>query len=151
MIVEGVDDCLVSFSRCCSPVPGDDIIGYITRGKGVSIHRKDCTNILSSDKRGDTERLIKVYWESEQSGDSSYLTEIQILAHDRKGLLAEIAGTIAELKILITSMNSRTTKEEEAVVELMIEISSKEQLNYIVKKLGNINGVYEVKRYSRNA
>ncbi len=151
VIVEGVEDCLVSFSRCCSPVPGDEIIGYVTRGKGVSVHRKDCTNILSSDKRGDTERLIKVSWETEQSGDSSYLTEIQILAHDRKGLLAEIAGTIADLKILITGMNSRTTKEQEAVVELMIEITSKEQLNHIFKKLGNISGVYEVKRYSRNA
>ncbi len=148
IIVEGVEDCLVSLSRCCSPVPGDEIIGYITRGKGVSVHRKDCTNILSSDKRGDAERLINVHWEAELSNDFSYQTEIKILAHDRKGLLAEIAGIIADLKILITGMNSRVTKEQEAVVELMMEINSKEQLDLIVKKLNNISGVYEIKRRS---
>lgn len=146
VIVEGVDDCLVSFSRCCSPVPGDEIIGFITRGKGVSIHRKDCTNILSSDKRGDSERLIHVYWESEQNGDAYYVTNLQILAHDRKGLLAEIAGVIADMRVLITSLNSRIIKDNEAVVELMMEISSKEQLNLLVKKLKNIEGVYDVDR-----
>ncbi len=148
VIVEGIEDCLVRFSRCCSPVPGDEIIGYITRGRGVSVHRKDCTNIVSSDKRGDAERLIGVYWASEQNTDSSYLSEIQILAHDRKGLLAELAGTVSDLKILITGINSKITRDNNAVIDLTIEIHSKEQLNLIVKKLKNISGVYDIRRSS---
>ena len=146
VIVEGIEGCLVRFSRCCNPVPGDDIIGYITRGRGVSVHRKDCTNIVSSEKQGDTERLINVYWEKEQDKNTSYLSEIQIMANDRKGLLAEIASTISELKILITGMNLKTTKNQTAIVNIVIEINSKDELNQVVKKIRNIAGVYDVQR-----
>lgn len=146
VIVEGIEGCLVRFSRCCNPVPGDDIIGYITRGRGVSVHRKDCTNIVSSEKHGDTERLINVYWEKEQDKNTSYLSEIQIMANDRKGLLAEIASTISELKILITGMNLKTTKNQTAVVNIVIEINSTDELNQVVKKIRNISGVYDVQR-----
>ncbi len=146
VVVEGIEGCLVRFSRCCNPVPGDDIVGYITRGRGVSVHRKDCTNIVSGEKRGDTERYINVYWEAEQNKDTSYLSEIQILANDRKGLLAEIAGAISELKILITGLNSKLTKDQTAVVNITIEINSTDELNQIVRKLRNISGVYEVQR-----
>jgi len=145
VIVEGIDDCLVRFSRCCSPVPGDNIIGYITRGRGVSIHRSDCPNIISSEANGDKERLINVYWEQESATKASYLTEIQVIANDRKGLLAEIAGTISELKILITAINSKTTKEN-VVVNFTIEINSKNELDAVSKKISNIKGVFEVKR-----
>lgn len=146
VIVEGIEGCLVRFSRCCNPVPGDEIIGYITRGRGVSVHRKDCTNIVSSEKHGDTERLINVYWEKEQDKNTSYLSEIQIMANDRKGLLAEIASTISELKILITGMNLKTTKNQTAVVNIVIEINSTDELNQVVKKIRNISGVYDVQR-----
>ena len=146
VIVEGIEGCLVRFSRCCNPVPGDDIIGYITRGRGVSVHRKDCTNIVSSEKQGDTERLINVYWEKEEDKNTSYLSEIQIMANDRKGLLAEIASTISELKILITGMNLKTTKNQTAIVNIVIEINSKDELNQVVKKIRNIAGVYDVQR-----
>ena len=146
VIVEGIEGCLVRFSRCCNPVPGDEIIGYITRGRGVSVHRKDCTNIVSSEKHGDTERLINVYWEKEQDKNTSYLSEIQIMANDRKGLLAEIASTISELKILITGMNLKTTKNQTAVVNIVIEINSTDELNQVVKKIKNISGVYDVQR-----
>ena len=146
VIVEGIEGCLVRFSRCCNPVPGDDIIGYITRGRGVSVHRKDCTNIVSSEKHGDTERLINVYWEKEQDKNTSYLSEIQIMANDRKGLLAEFASTISELKILITGMNLKTTKNQTAVVNIVIEINSTDELNQVVKKIRNISGVYDVQR-----
>lgn len=151
VIVEGIDGCLVRFSRCCNPVPGDDIIGYITRGRGVSVHRRDCTNIVSCEKQGDTQRLINVYWEKEQDANSSYLTDIQILANARKGLLAEIANTISELKILITGMNLKTTKNQTAVVDIIMEINSKEELDRVAKKLQNIAGVFDVQRKAEGA
>ena len=146
VVVEGIEGCLVRFSRCCNPVPGDDIIGYITRGHGVSVHRKDCTNIVSGERRGDTERFIRVYWEQEIDNNTAYLAEIQIFANDRKGLLAEIASAISELKILITGLNSKVTKEQEAFVEVTIEINSKDELNPVVRKLKNISGIYDVRR-----
>ncbi len=146
VIVKGINNCLVKISHCCNPVPGDDIVGYITRGRGVSVHRKDCTNIVSGEKRGDAERLIKVYWEQEQSGESSYLTEIKILANDRKGLLAEIAGAISELKILITGINSKILKDNTAVVNIKMEINSTEEINQIIRKMKNIQGVFDVER-----
>lgn len=146
VVVEGIEDCLVRFSRCCSPVPGDSIIGYITRGRGVSVHRKDCPNVLASQNNEDRERLIKVHWETELSEKASYFTEIQIFANDRKGLLAEVAGAIADLKILITGINSKTAKDNVVIINLTMEINSKNELDFINKKLGNINGVFEVKR-----
>ncbi|MBR4890393.1 MAG: bifunctional (p)ppGpp synthetase/guanosine-3',5'-bis(diphosphate) 3'-pyrophosphohydrolase [Clostridia bacterium] len=146
VIVEGIEGCLVRFSRCCNPVPGDDIIGYITRGRGVSVHRRDCINIVSSEKYGDTERLIDVLWENERDKNASYLSEIQILANDRKGLLAEIAVTISDLKILITGINSKITKDQTAIVDITIEINSKDELNIVTNKLKNIQGVFEVQR-----
>ncbi len=146
VVVEGIDDCLIRFSRCCSPVPGDNIIGYITRGRGVSIHRKDCPNVLASQNNDDKFRLINVYWEKELSEKASYFTEIQIFANDRKGLLAEVAGAISDLKILITGINSKTTKDNVVIINLSIEINSKNELDFVAKKLGNISGVFEVKR-----
>ena len=146
VVVEGIEDCLVRFSRCCSPVPGDNIIGYITRGRGVSVHRKDCPNISSAISDEDKQRLIKVYWEKELAEKASYFTEIQIFANDRKGLLAEVAGAIADLRILITGINSKTTKDNVVIINLSIEINSKSELDYVAKKLSNISGVFEVKR-----
>ncbi len=148
VIVEGIEDCLVRFSRCCSPVPGDDIIGYITRGRGVSIHRQDCPNIAENKNSGEIQRLINVYWEDDVAQKGSYLTQIQICANDRKGLLAEIASTISDLKILITGINSRLSKDNVVVINLTIEINSKPELDMVSKKLNNIKGVFEVKRKS---
>ena len=146
VIVEGLDDCLVRFSRCCSPVPGDDIVGYITRGRGVSVHRRDCSNIIASENSEDKNRLIRVHWETETSVKASYFTELQVYANDRKGLLAEMAGAIADLKILITGINSKPAKDGIVVINLSIEISSKDQLDFVAKKLGNVKGVFDVKR-----
>ena len=148
IVVEGVEDCLVYLSSCCNPVPGDDIIGYITRGKGVSVHRTDCTNVLSSDKRGDTERLIRVFWEQELHQDAAFSSNIRLLSLDRKGLLAEVAGAISEQKILITGINSSTNRDQTAVIDLTLEITSKSQLDSIVNKLSGISGVYDVQRLS---
>ena len=146
VVVEGIEDCLVRFSRCCSPVPGDSIIGYITRGRGVSVHRKDCPNVLASQSNEDRERLIKVHWETELSEKASYFTEIQIFANDRKGLLAEVAGAISDLKILITGINSKSTKDNVVIINLSMEINSKNELDFVSKKLSNISGVFDVKR-----
>lgn len=148
VVVEGIEDCLVRFSRCCNPVPGDDIIGYITRGRGVSVHRKDCSNIIGSEKNGETERLISVHWENDVEQKGSFLTQIQVCANDRKGLLAELASAISDLKILITGINSRLSKDNIVIVNFTIEINSKIELDTVAKKLGNVRGVFEVKRKS---
>ncbi len=148
VVVEGIEDCLVRFSRCCNPVPGDDIVGYITRGRGVSIHRKDCPNIRGSEKSEEKERLITVHWENEVEQKGSYITQIQVCANDRKGLLAEMASAISDLKILITGINSKLSKDNVVVVNFTIEINSKLELDTVAKKLNNVKGVFEVKRKS---
>ncbi len=146
IVVEGIEDCLIRFSKCCNPVPGDDIIGYITRGRGVSVHRKDCSNVISSEKNGEKERLIGVHWEENNEQKGSYLTQIQVCANDRKGLLAEMASTISDLKILITGINSKLSKDNVVVINFTIEINSKGELDLVTKRLNNVKGVFEVKR-----
>ncbi len=147
IVVEGIDNCLARLSRCCNPVPGDPIVGYITRGRGVSVHRADCPNIKAEEKNSaDAGRLIPVYWEDEYTGKSSYLTEIQIMAYDRQGLLAQITNVLYDMKILINSVHTKTTKEQIAIMNITIEITSKEQLEQVVKKLSRLGGVFEVTR-----
>ncbi len=148
VIVEGIDNCLVRLSRCCNPVPGDDIVGYITRGRGVSVHRKDCPNIVAENRFSGTDRLIKVYWQDEAAQKNSYLTELTISAYDRKGLLAEIAKVISDLKILISAIHSNTTKNQVAVIKITMEITSKEQFESVQNKLASLKGVFEVTRES---
>ncbi len=145
IIVEGIDNCLVRLSRCCNPVPGDNIVGYITRGRGVSVHRADCTNIKPNDEN-ESRRLIHVYWEDEAPKETGYRTELQILANDRQGLLAEITKVLFDLKILITSVHTRTTRDFVAIINVTVEIDNKEQLGTISKKLRNVAGVFDVKR-----
>ena len=148
IVVEGIEDCLVRFSKCCNPVPGDEIIGYITRGRGVSVHRKDCTNVVGSENSGEKDRLIAVHWENDDEQKGSYLTRIQVLANDRKGLLAELAGAISDLKILITGINSKLSKDNVVVINFTIEINSKDDIDAVANKLNNIKGVFEVRRRS---
>ena len=142
IIVKGIDNCLVRLSRCCYPVPGDEIIGYITRGRGVSVHTKDCINIKQPED--DENRLIEVEWET--SGNESYLSEIQILANDHAGLLVGVTNKISEEEISLKGMNARTTKENTAIINLILEIVNTEQLERIIKKLSSIKGVFEVNR-----
>ncbi len=147
IIVEGIDNCLVRLSRCCNPVPGDDIVGYITRGRGVSVHRADCPNIKAEEKtEPDSSRLISVYWEDEYSGSSAYLTELQISAYDRPGLLAEITSMLYDMKILIAAVHTKVTKEQIAVINITLEVSSKEQLDMVSKKMSRLGGVFDVSR-----
>ena len=145
IIVEGIDNCLVRLSRCCNPVPGDNIVGYITRGRGVSVHRADCPNIKPNDEN-EKKRLLNVYWEDGSPKETGYLSELQIFANDRRGLLAEITKTLFDLKILITSVHTRTTKDLVAIINITVEVDNKEQLNVVTRKIKNVQGVFEVNR-----
>ena len=142
IIVKGIDNCLVRLSRCCNPVPGDDIIGYITRGRGVSVHRSDCTNVAGS--RGEDERLIEVKWYT--AINVAYKADITVMANDRTALLMEITNTIGEAKIPLKAINARTTREQIAIINLTLEINDTEQLDKIIKKLKKVDGVFEVTR-----
>lgn len=148
VVVEGIDNCLVRLSRCCNPVPGDPIVGYITRGRGVSVHRADCPNMVAENSYSGTDRLITVHWQDEVAQQNSYFTELTISAYDRKGLLAEITKVISDLKILISAIHSKTTKEQIAMIRITIEITSKEQFELVQKKLANLQSVFEVSRSS---
>ncbi len=142
IVVKGIDNCLVRLSRCCNPVPGDEIIGYITRGRGVSVHRSDCINVTAGlEEEG---RLIDVKWFS--TVDVAYKADITVMAHDRTALLLDITNSIAELKIPIKALNARTTKEQETVINLTLEITNTEQLEKIIKKLRKIDSVFDVTR-----
>ncbi len=143
VIVKGINNIMVRFSKCCNPVPGDQIIGYITRGRGVSIHRKDCNNI--KDGFFEEERLIEVEWEANNS--ASYKTEIQIIAMDKYGLLSEINKLINDMKISVTAVNAKTNKNNTAIINLTVEITNTEQLEKVMaqfKKLSEIKEVYRV-------
>ncbi len=141
IMVKGIDNCLVRISRCCNPVPGDDIIGYITRGRGVSVHRRDCTNVDTID--GDN-RLIDVSWYT--GTNVSYKADITVLANDRTALLMEITNVIGESKIPLKAINARTTKEQVAIMSLTLEITDTEQLEKIIKKVKKVEGVFDVTR-----
>lgn len=140
--VKGIDDILVRFARCCAPVPGDDIIGYITRGRGVTIHRSDCENFEKTDDAEN--RFIEVAWANE--GTSSYTTNVQIISTDRKGLLSEITMLMHEMDMMMSGINAKIDKNGIAVVNLAIEISDIEELNKLMRKLKALEEVIEVKR-----
>lgn len=140
--VKGIDNVLVRFSKCCNPVPGDDIIGYITKGRGVSIHRKDCPNAKSL--LDEPERLIEVEWNIKSL--VSYNADLQIKANDRQGLLAEITSIINENHINIVSFYSKTSKDRIANISFILEINDIEQLNKLIKKFKRIEGVMDVYR-----
>lgn len=145
IIVKGVENCLVRFSRCCNPVPGDAIVGYITRGRGVSVHRADCPNIHAM---ADFEnRAIDVRWA--QSVRSVYSAELAIKAFDRSNLLLEIAGALAELKLNTKAINARTTRDNYDLIDLTVEITERDQLDKLIKKLDKIDNVVEVSRKAK--
>ncbi|MGI5999225.1 MAG: RelA/SpoT family protein, partial [Lutispora sp.] len=140
--VKGVENILVRFSKCCNPVPGDDILGYITKGRGVSIHRKDCPN--ARDLLADPERLVEVEWNTQSM--VSYNADVQVRANDRQGLLAEITLIINENKINIVSFYSRTSKDRSANINFVLEINDIDQLNKLIRRLRRIEGVIDVFR-----
>ncbi|PKM51868.1 MAG: GTP pyrophosphokinase [Firmicutes bacterium HGW-Firmicutes-7] len=147
IVVNGMEDLAVRFSRCCSPVPGDEIIGFITRGRGVSIHRTDCVNMinLSQDERN---RLIDSEWQVSEKTTTNilYKTEIQIIGSDRVGLLVDISKILTEENIPVKSLNARSDNGGKAVFNITMEINGVDQLNKITKKIRNLEGVAEIIR-----
>ena len=142
IVVKGIDNCLVKLSRCCNPVPGDEIVGYITKGRGVSVHRKDCINVknLISEEN----RMIDVYWY--QAEKAKYNVEIEIHGNERNGLLADIIKETENSKVKLVAVTSKATKEKIAITEITIEVENIEEQNKVLKQLRKIDSVYEVKR-----
>lgn len=145
IVVKGVEDMLVRFAKCCNPVPGDDIIGYITRGRGVTIHRADCVNFEKSEDS--SSRFIEVAWDKKEQ-QSSYSSEVQIIAPDRKGLLGEITVLITDLNLTVTGVNAKLSKNNIAIINLTLEISNSEQLTKLINKIKSMPEIIEVKRNS---
>lgn len=142
VVVKGIDNCLVKLSKCCNPVPGDNIIGYITKGRGVSVHRTDCVNVKDLLKEED--RIIDVYWYIEKT--ASYNVDITVYANDRSGLLADVIQVLSNLKTKLMGLNSKATKEHIATIEITIEVENIEELNKVLKELRKVDSVYEVTR-----
>ena len=148
IIVKGIDDVAVRFSKCCSPVPGDDIIGFVTRGRGVSIHRADCINIvnLPEEERG---RLIEADWQApETTSHSSYTANIKIFATNRTGLLVDLSRIFTERKIDVTYVNSRTSRQGLATIEFEFDISGRDELHTLIEKIRQVESVMDVERSS---
>lgn len=143
--VKGVDNLLVRFARCCNPVPGDDIIGYITRGRGISVHRSDCPNIPTiEDGNDETERVIEVAWED--SVEANYSVEIEITGHNRNGLLNEVLQAVSESKTHISAVSGRSDKNKMAMVHMTILIRNIDHLQSVVDKIKRVKDVYSVQR-----
>ena len=147
IVVNGVGDVAVRFSRCCRPLPGDEIVGYITRGRGISIHRTDCVNITNMPE-DEKERLINAEWFKEEEIKRNYITEIQITGADRMGIILDISKILTDMRIAVKSLNARTTKSSEAIFNVRIEISHTYQLEEIIRKMRQIPDVFEVIRVS---
>lgn len=147
IVVKGIHDIAVRFSKCCSPVPGDEIIGFITRGRGVSIHRTDCINILNLPEE-DRARLIDAEWNvtDGKALGGVYSAEVKIYANNRTGVLVDISRVLTENKIDVTSMNVRTSKQGTATISIGFEINGKEQLNEIIAKIRNVESVLDIER-----
>lgn len=143
IIVKGIDNCLVKLSKCCNPVPGDEIIGYITRGRGVTIHTKDCVNVKDLFK--EEERIIDVYW-AQESTNKSYNVEMTVYANDREELLGDIMRTAQQDNSKIVGVQAKSNKEKIVMVELTLEVKDIEAVNKIQRELGKIDSVYDVKR-----
>ena len=143
VIVKGIDNCLVKLSKCCNPVPGDNIIGYITKGRGVSVHRTDCVNV--KELLAEEDRIIDVEWYN-QKQQTAYTVDIEIYANDRDGLLADVIKELSALKTKIMGVNARANKEKIGIIDFTIEVENIEELNNILKTLRKIDSVYEVKR-----
>ena len=145
VIVEGIDNCLIRFSHCCNPVPGDEIVGYVTRGRGVAIHRADCINMLNAlNNEQENARFIKVRWAEDTQ--ASFLSTLTVTAGNRSNLLLDIMAAVAELKLAATNVNARMGKNNLAIIEITMEISDTEQLSTIIKKIKRVDGVLSIVR-----
>ncbi len=147
VIVKGIDDMAVRFSRCCSPVPGDEIVGFVTRGRGMTIHRTDCVNMIHLTE-AERARLIPVEWESDEAEKSGgqYLAEIKIFANDRQGLLMDISRIFTENEMDVKSLNVRTSKQGTATIDAGFIVHGREELNKVIDKLRQVGGILDIER-----
>ena len=142
VVVKGIDNCLVKLSKCCNPLPGDEIIGYITKGRGVSVHRKDCLNV--KDLISEENRMIDVEWYNQNQSD--YNVDIEVYSNDRSGLLVDILKELGTTKAKLMGVNTRTTKEKIAIIDITIEVENLDELNKVLKAIRKVDSVYEVHR-----
>ena len=146
IVVKGIHDVAVRFSKCCSPIPGDEIVGFVTRGRGITIHRTDCVNVLNMSEL-DRSRLIEAEWQPDENKNSEkYMAEIHVYANNRTGLLVDLSKIFTERKIDMRTINSRTSKQEKATITISFEIGSKEELASLVAKIRQVESVIDVKR-----
>ena len=145
IVVEGLDNCLVKFSKCCTPVPGDEIVGFITRGYGVSVHRRDCPNAAPERRRPEeTGRWIKVSWGTNTR--ESYRTALQVVAKDRLSLIMDVSTALAAIKTRVSSLNARSTPDGFTLITMDVDVSDREQLRGVIRRLEQISGVMRVTR-----
>ena len=142
IIVKGIDNCLVKLSKCCNPLPGDNIIGYITRGRGVSVHRTDCVNV--TDLVSEENRIIDVSWVGDVK--ASYKVDIEIFANDRSGLVLDMMKSLEGVKAKVTAINSKANRDRIVLTDITVEVNDQNELNKILRVLRTVDSVYEVKR-----
>ena len=146
IVVRGIHDVAVRFSKCCNPIPGDEIVGFVTRGRGITIHRTDCVNVLNMSET-DRTRLIEAEWQQPDTKEKEkYTAEIQVYANNRTGLLVDLSKIFTERKIDLRSINSRTSKQEKATISMSFEIGSKEELRSLIEKIRQVESVIDVER-----
>jgi GTP pyrophosphokinase len=142
--VAGVDNLMIRFSKCCNPVPGDNIVGFITKGRGISVHRKDCTNMISLPEE-EKQRFIEVEWDK-QKENMSYDTEINILAEDRKGLFSDISKTCDDMDVSITGVQAKSARDRIVTITLTVSISNTSQIEKVLRQLKAVPGIADVYR-----
>ena len=148
IVVKGIHDVAVRFSKCCSPVPGDEIVGFVTRGRGISIHRTDCVNVINLSEE-DRARLIDAEWQkSEPDKNERYTAEIKIFGYNRTGLLVDITKIFTERKIDLSSLNCRVSKQGVATILLTFDVQGKEELASLTAKIRQIESVIDIERTS---
>ena len=143
--VEGVDNLMIRMARCCNPVPGDDIIGFITKGRGISVHRKDCDNLKSLPPQ-ERARFIDVSWDTDNTQDKSFNAELTLIAKDQKSMISSISKICEDLDVNISGLNAKANKDETVVINLNLSIQNKEQMEKIIRSLKNVPGIMEAYR-----
>ncbi len=145
VVVEGIDNCLIKFSRCCNPLPGDNIIGFITRGHGVSIHKRDCTNVPETiETAPEPDRWIKAYWDEHVK--ETFTASLTVLCMDRRGLIMDITTQLDAMHVNINSFSTKTSKDGRATINVSISVNGTEHLKNVMGKIAKINGVIDVER-----
>ncbi|MBR5262685.1 MAG: bifunctional (p)ppGpp synthetase/guanosine-3',5'-bis(diphosphate) 3'-pyrophosphohydrolase, partial [Clostridia bacterium] len=145
VVIEGIENCLIKFSKCCSPLPGDQIIGFITRGHGVSIHKRDCTNVPKViELAAEPERWIAASWDNDVKEE--FTATLSITCLDRVGLMADVSKVIADMRVMIYGINTKSKKDGRAHLELTIAVNGIEHLQAVMAKINKINGILDVER-----